>query len=176
MKTQDFRLLRPRLKSIARRLNISQPTICMMRSDDVCASSKYGEHSVLVTSGLVNILDSDEVILIVAHEMAHLQIGTPFKNVNFWSIVWLLTLGLLPAYRVRKSEFKADEIAAQICNDSAALASALAKIGLDSYDDIGNFGFIEMLRRLKIWNTHPPVWERMKRLRTMAFENVQGEE
>jgi Zn-dependent protease with chaperone function len=87
----------------------------------------------LVSEGTLAALDARERRAAVAHEMAHLARRDPILG---WVLVAARVLAffnpvthLLARAVVREAEWRADDLAAAVTGDRAALASALAKVG-----------------------------------------------
>ena len=125
-------------------------------------------YTIVLTSGLVHKLNTDELQAVIGHEMGHILLGH-VRLTNLMSY----TVNLLFFKWARSSEYSADAIALQSCGgDPKPLISALLKItsGLEPKDiDLDKFlkqtqdsAPIDMLG--EIVNTHPYTNKRIRRL------------
>jgi len=149
------------IEELSRRANIPKPKIYLAPIDipNAFATGRSPEHAaVAVTSGILRILDREELRGVLAHELAHIKnsatIGgaiSMLAEMAFWSslfggrdeeeggiggilsAVLLMFLAPIAAMLVqmaisRSREYAADETGAKICGCPLSLAKALEKL------------------------------------------------
>ncbi len=172
-----------------------RPKLYLVPDDDPNAFATGrdpGHASLAVTDGLLTLLDRDELQAVVAHEMGHITRYDTQLLTLVVLVLWLVTLLLAPLLSrlmamaiSRKREFLADATAAQYTRNPSALASALAKrdnartptraVGRGAAHrcivDPGDGRFSRLSGVVgNLLASHPPIEERIARLRGMAFE------
>jgi heat shock protein HtpX len=215
----------PQLHSIvdelAYRAGLPKPKVAIVESPspNAFATGRDPQHAVVAaTTGILRILNRDELMAVLGHELGHvrnrdilvssiaatiagaitmiahmLQFAAFFggiggrsddrEGVNPIGMLAIIILGPIAALLIqmaisRSREFGADTTGAEIVGDPLALASALAKLEAGSrqipldVNPAASHLFIvnplpgQMLANL--FSTHPPIEERIKRLRQMA--------
>jgi heat shock protein HtpX len=214
----------PQLHSIvdelAYRAGLPKPKVAIVDSPspNAFATGRDPEHAVVAaTTGILRILNRDELMAVLGHELGHvknrdilissiaatiagaitavahmLQFAALFggyggrsdrDGVNPIGALAIIILGPIAALLIqmaisRSREYGADTTGAQIVGDPLALASALAKldagsraIPLDVNPAASHLFIVNPLNGRFIaglFSTHPPIPERIKRLRQMA--------
>jgi heat shock protein HtpX len=214
----------PQLHSIvdelAYRAGLPKPKVAIVDSPspNAFATGRDPEHAVVAdTTGILRILNRDELMAVLGHELGHvknrdilissiaatiagaimtiahmLQFAALFggfggrndrDGVNPIGALAIIILGPIAAMLIqmaisRSREYAADTSGAQIVGDPLALASALAKlevgarqIPMDVSPAASHLFIVNPLSGQFIaglFSTHPPIAERIKRLRQMA--------
>jgi len=216
----DYYVLHNVVEEVAVAAGIPKPKVYVMdeMQPNAFATGKDQNHAaVCVTTGLLSMVNREELQGVIAHETAHIRnrdillmtvIGVVvglvliLRDILFRSMWWgiggrrrdrdeggsviLVIIGLILSILAplivaliraaisRQREFLADATGAYIIRDPEALASALEKIGsytkpmrtasqATAHMFISNpFGNVEQL-----FATHPPIEERIKRLRAL---------
>jgi heat shock protein HtpX len=204
------------------------PRIAIMESDspNAFATGRNPEHAVVaVTTGIMRILDRDELKGVLGHELGHVRnrdilissIAATFAGaitmiaqMSQWSMMFggfgnrsddenrggaggligslvLMLLAPIAAALIqmavsRSREYGADETGARICGDPEALARALAKLERGSAAIPMNVNPAEahlfIVNPLSgqalagLFSTHPPIAERIARLRAMRLRQL----
>jgi len=178
-------------------------------------SPKYA--AVCVTSGILNILDHDELKGVLAHELSHIKnrdtlimtiaataSGAIMMLVNMlrWtmmfgfndrerkspvSLIGLLVITILAPIAAmiiqlaisRTREYLADSSGAKICHNPYGLAKALGKLDnfskrlpMNAHPQSAHMFIVNPLSAegiTRLFATHPPIKERIKRLQEMKF-------
>ncbi len=157
-------------------LGLSSTRFSQTNSAVPFAYSVGGKGSMIVVSkGLLELLDGDEIETVLAHELSHLKNGdtaikvlvTVYRRVLFFDPV----LRLMEAAIHREKEFLADAFSARLTRKPLSLASALVKIHsvsprgfpaqISGLSIAGGPGFLRKL---------PSVKERVERLLKIADE------
>jgi heat shock protein HtpX len=217
----DYYVLHNVVEEVAVAAGIPKPKVYVMdeMQPNAFATGKDQNHAaVCVTTGLLSMVNREELQGVIAHETAHIRnrdillmtvIGVVvglvliLRDILFRSMWWgiggrrrdrdeggsvilvivglilsilaPLIVALIRAAISRQREFLADATGAYIIRDPEALASALEKIGsytkpmrtasqATAHMFISNpFGNVEQL-----FATHPPIEERIKRLRALT--------
>ncbi len=135
-----------------------------------------GESVMVVSRGLVGLLDGDEIETVIAHELAHVKnrdaslntIVAVYRRVLFFDPL----IRLLERAICRENEFSADEFAARETKKPLSLASALLKISSAQSGrnaSAANFLGLSILGSGRI-PRQPNVKERIDRLMRLASE------
>lgn len=211
------------VEQLAERAGIPKPAVYLVEdpSPNAFATGRNPEHGVVaVNTGLMNLLNEDEVRGVVAHEMAHIKhrdtltmaivatvAGAIMMLANFARfaaffgggnnsddeggnpLVMLLVALLAPIAAMmvqmgisRAREYEADALGARIAGTPRGLANALLKLerGAELVPShtmspsaahlciVNPFAGLGGIRHL--FSTHPPVGERVRRLREMEGE------
>ncbi|CAB49496.1 Heat shock protein/ Zn-dependent protease with chaperone function, M48 family [Pyrococcus abyssi GE5] len=148
---EDMPWLYDGIARMANRARIQTPTIYI--EDNPIPIAYSFQNSIVLSAGLFEILDRDEILAVAAHEIGHIKNGDTFlfpllrygkyvmgimtlitvfiaKN----SLTSLISVGVFLTYMVtllrflRKREFKADRIALQIAEVPYALKTALEEL------------------------------------------------
>jgi heat shock protein HtpX len=216
------RMQEPKLYGMVERIATSNglpmPKVAIMNTSvpNAFATGKSKKSSVVaVTTGLMNVLDDEEMEGVIAHELAHIKhrdvlvltLASLFSTVAYFlmhyalfgslygrgrdgggmilvlvvaGITWFVSFLIIRAIS-RYREFAADRGGAQMTGRPEGLASALVKISgsmrrvpqkqLRDVESLNAFFIIpafsgDMMSRL--FSTHPPVEERVRRLREMT--------
>jgi len=205
---------------LARRANIPMPRVYIIPTEapNAFATGRSPQHAaVAATAGILRILNRDELMGVMAHELGHVlhrdtliatiaaTIAGAVSMLANW-LQWAVLFGMgrsddeegpglaggilmaiiapIAATLVqmavsRSREYLADEAGAQLSGKPLALASALAKlhqaahmIPMDANPATAHLFIVNPLsgRSLaNLFSTHPPVEERIARLRAMAI-------
>jgi len=209
------------VEEVAIAAGVPKPKVYIMdeQQPNAFATGKDANHAAIcVTTGLLELLDRNELQGVIAHEMSHIRNrdillmtvvaivgglvillrdvmlrgmwwgggGRSSRDKDNNNIIFLIVglilsilapiiVALIQAAVSRQREFLADATGAYIIRDPEALASALEKIGsytkpMKAASDatahlfIANpFGKVQ-----KLFATHPPIEERVKRLRELT--------
>ena len=215
----------PELHSIvdelAYRAGLPKPRVAIVESmsPNAFATGRDADHAVVAaTTGILRILNRDELIAVLGHELGHvrnhdilissiaatiagaitmvahmLQFAAFFggfgrssddgEGVNPIGALAMIILAPIAALLIqmaisRSREYGADTTGAQIVGDPLALASALAKleagsqrIPLDVNPAASHLFIVNPLNGQfigSLFSTHPPIQDRIRRLRQMA--------
>jgi len=125
-----------------------------------------------ISSGLLDILDEEELEACLGHELAHIVNRDSFvrKTSSFLrAVMFYNPIGyFIESAIYREREFLADMVSSRITRKPEALASALIKIA-ENTDDSGillkNKMVMRLFKKYKfLLKKHPPLEERLKRL------------
>jgi heat shock protein HtpX len=216
----------PKLYGMVERIAITNglpiPKVAIMDTQipNAFATGKSQKSSVVaVTTGIMNVLDDEEVEGVIAHELAHvkhrdvlvLTLASLFSTVAYFlmhyalfgamfgggygrrdgggtvlvllvaGVTWFVSFLIIRAIS-RYREFAADRGGAQMTGKPDRLASALLKISgtmkrvpqkqLRDVESLNAFFIIPALSGdtlSRLFSTHPPVEERVRRLKEMQF-------
>lgn len=210
------------VEELAYRAGLPKPRVAIVESaaPNAFATGRDKEHSlVAVTTGILEILNRDELLAVLGHELGHvknrdilvtsiaatvagaimmlaqmLQFAAFFgsfggsrnsdgQGTNPLAALAMIILAPIAATMIqmaisRSREYGADDTGAQIVGDPLALASALAKLEAGSRQIPMNVNpavaplfIVNPLSGQfigSLFSTHPPIEERIKRLRKMA--------
>ncbi|WP_415380621.1 M48 family metallopeptidase [Halosimplex sp. TS25] len=215
------RALQTRVERLAAHVGVPAPEIRLVASiRSIAAAVGYrpGDSTLVLSTGLVEALDDRELDAVVAHELAHVAnrdaavlTALSFPRVNaerlfdrygINPVVALLagavalTGRFCAATVARAREYAADDGAAAITGDPAALASALERLdagvsrrpsedartsAADAFAIVPppweEHRFFDRTRRLlfrRLLGTHPPTERRIERLRRAAAQEEQA--
>ena len=145
----------------------------IVESDDPIAMAVGGkERNILISSGLLALLERDEVETVVAHELMHLK----HHDAEFKVFSRVLSRILFfdpfskffdPAVH-REREYLADEMGGRSSGKPASLASALLKIATRGPPAKASWGLSIFGSGRGIFSRYPPVQERVHRLILLA--------
>ena len=206
------------VEKVALSNGLPMPKVAVMNTavPNAFATGKSKRSSVVaVTTGIMDLLDDEELEGVIAHELAHIRhrdvlvltLASLFSTVAFFlmryalfgsmygrsregggmilvlivaGITWFVSFLIIRAIS-RYREFAADRGGAQMTGKPDRLASALLKINgsmkrmpqkqLQNVESMNAFFIIPALSGdtlSRLFSTHPPVEERVKRLREMA--------
>ncbi len=143
--------------------------IRIVESEDALAMAVGGkERTILVSKGLLGLLERDEIETVVAHELMHLK----HHDAEFKVFSRVLSRILFfdpfskffdPAVH-REREFLADEMSGRSSGKPASLASALLKIAGRGVPPKAAWGLSIHGRGRGIFSRYPPLRERVDRL------------
>jgi len=143
--------------------------VLIVESDDALAMAVGGkDRSMLLSRGLLSILEKDELDSVIAHELMHLK----HHDAEFKVFSRVLSRILFfdpfskffdPAVH-REREYLADEMGGRSTGKPAALASALLKIASRGTPAKASWGLSILGRGRGIFSRYPPVQERVHRL------------
>ena len=168
----DSPALHKMVEELAHNAGIPKPRICLIPQDapNAFATGRDPEHGVVaVTRGLLRILTPDELKGVLAHEIGHIH--------NRDILVQTIAAAMIQVALSRSREYLADDSGARFAGNPLHLASALAK--LDAYSKqvpmranpaTAHMFIVNPLvgRMASLFSTHPPIEERIARLRRMA--------
>lgn len=206
---------------LTERMNIPMPKLWLVDSNmaNAFATGRNPKHaSVALTSGIINILDKNELRGVIAHELSHIKnrdiliatiaatvataisyMASMLRYAAFWgsfggsdnkkngnpialiviSIVMPIAAIIMQLAISRSREYLADETGAIHSQDPLALASALEKLhsrsqhtaqdepsaGRESTASLFIVNPFSGKNLMNLFSTHPPVDERIKKLR-----------
>ena len=209
------------VEELAYRANLPRPRVAVVESQapNAFATGRDPNHAlVAVTTGILQILNRDELLAVLGHELGHvrnrdilitsiaatlagaitmvaqmLQFAAFFgglggrsddgEGTNPIAALAMIILAPIAALLIqmavsRSREYGADVTGAQIVGDPLALASALEKleawsqrVPLDVNPAVAPLFIVNPLRGqlvASLFSTHPPIEERIKRLRQLA--------
>src|SRR5438445_7177407 len=149
--------------------SIPRVQVRIVESDDTLAMAVGGKNrNILLSSGLLKLLEKDEVDTVVAHELMHLK----HHDAEFKVFSRVLSRILFfdpfskffdPAVH-REREYLADEMGGRSTGRPAALASALVKIADRGIPAKATWGLSILGAGRGIFNRYPPLKERIHRL------------
>ncbi len=188
------------VREVSKKAGIPEPKVFIMKSPypNAFATGRNPKNSVVVlTEGLLEMLNEDEIEAIVGHEISHIKnydtlistisaviagvIGT-IARILFWTeedkergilaLIFIPLLALLIRLAIsRQREYLADEDSCRITGKPFALISALEKIsGKKYYINPGHahmFIHNPLPSIFEIFSTHPPVEKRIERIREL---------
>jgi heat shock protein HtpX len=210
------------VEKVALSNDLPMPKVAVMNTPvpNAFATGKSKRSSVVaVTTGIIDVLDDEELEGVIAHELAHIRhrdvlvltLASLFSTVAFFlmryalfgsmygrsrdggggggmilvlivaGVTWFVSFLIIRAIS-RYREFAADRGGAQMTGKPDRLASALLKINssmkrtpqkqLQKVESMNAFFIIPALSGdtlSNLFSTHPPVEERVRRLREMAL-------
>src|SRR3989441_10859622 len=156
---------------------VSGVRVRLVESDDALAIAVGGkDQTILVSSGLLTILDRDEVEPVMAHELMHLKHhDSEFK---VFSRVLSRILFFDPFSKFfdpavhREREYLADEASGRTTGKPATLASALLKLTDRSPPAPSAWGLSILGPGAGLFSRYPPVQERVQRL--LLLSEIMG--
>jgi heat shock protein HtpX len=205
------------VKTLARQAGLPMPKIYIIprEAPNAFATGRNPDHAVVaVTQGLLNLMERQEVLGVLAHEMAHVKnrdilIGTVaatmagaimlLATMARWSaifggigrdddngglgVVGMIVMSIIAPLAAmiiqmavsRSREYQADATGARIAGNPEGLARALEKLGtysrripMDAQPSTAHMFIVNPLSGKSLQNlfsTHPPLEERISRLR-----------
>ena len=214
------------VRELCRRADLPMPRLYVIPSatPNAFATGRNPQHSaVAVTSGIMNILNRDELEGVVAHELAHIKNRdilissvaamiagaiSQLAHMAQWAMMFggmsrdrdeddgggsmlgglaLMIVGPIAAMLIqmaisRSREYQADATGAQICGRPLSLANALLKLEngnhrfpMDVNPAQAQMYIVNPLTAggiAKLFSTHPPMAERVKRLQDLAYHRA----
>jgi heat shock protein HtpX len=183
----------PQLHSIvaglAEKAGIPKPKVYLIakQTPNAFATGRNPDHAaVAVTEGILQILNREELEGVLAHEFAHIRnrdiLISSIAAVIAGAISYIATMAqwamLFGGFGSRSREYQADATGAKICNHPMYLASALKKLDewnhrmpMEINPATAQMYIVNPLTAAsvaKLFSTHPPIQERIRRLRSMA--------
>lgn len=205
------------VQTLARRADLPMPRIFVMPQDtpNAFATGRNPQHAVVaVTEGLLRIMNREEIIGVLAHELSHVKnrdilIGSIaatlagavmlLANMARWAAIFgghrgdddeggagfigLIAMSIIAPVAAmliqmaisRSREYLADATGAKIAGDTKGLADALEKLGaysqrrpMDASPSTAHIFTVSPLSGrgvMSLFSTHPPIQERIARLR-----------
>ncbi len=157
---------------------VDRVSVGIVKSEDSLALAVGGkERRILVSDGLVHLLDNEETEAVVAHEIMHLK----HHDAEFKVFSRVLSRILFfdpfskffdPAVH-REREYLADETGGRSTGKPAALASALLKIANRGMPQKSAWGLSILGSGRGIFSRYPPLQERVHRLLLLS-DLLQG--
>jgi heat shock protein HtpX len=211
------------VQDVASAAHLSMPKVAIIDSPqpNAFATGRDEKHAVVaVTTGILNLLDRDELMGVLAHELGHVRnhdiliasiaatvagaitmlarlagFGMMFggyggrdRNGGGFEALAMLILAPIAAALIqfsisRSREYGADQTGAAIMGNPEALASALEKLewasrrtpAMPVSPAAASLFIVNPLRGANLaglFSTHPPIEERIKRLRAMQLRAV----
>ena len=155
--------------TLAKFEGVGQIRVGIVGTAATLAMAVGGKHrTILVSTGLLYLLERDEVEVVVAHEVMHLK----HHDAEFKVFSRVLSRILFfdpfskffdPAVH-REREYLADEMGARSSGKPATLASALLKIASRGPQEKGSWGLSILGSGTGIFSRYPPLQERVNRL------------
>jgi len=149
--------------------NVPRVQVCIVESDDTLAMAVGGKNrSILLSRGLLELLEKDELDSVVAHEFMHLK----HHDAEFKVFSRVLSRILFfdpfskffdPAVH-REREYLADEMGGRSTGKPVALASALLKLADRRVPPKSAWGLSIVGSGRGIFSRYPPIRERVQRL------------
>ncbi len=223
---QDAPELYATVQTLSRRANLPMPKLYVIPQEapNAFATGRNPEHAaVAVTEGLLKLMDREEVMGVLAHELAHVRnrdilIGSiaatmagaimMLANMARWSAIFgggyrndeegggggalgLIVMSILAPLAAmliqmaisRSREYMADATGASFAGNPEGLAKALEKLGayskrlpMQANPSTAHMFIVNPLsgRSFMSWfSTHPPLEERIARLRGQRFRSSQ---
>src|SRR3989475_2527616 len=148
---------------------IPRVQVRIVESDDTLAMAVGGKNrNILLSSGLLKLLEKDEVDTVVAHELMHLKHHD--AEVKVFSRVLSRILFFDPFSKFfdpavhRDREYLADEMGGRSTGKPVALASALLKLADRRVPPKSAWGLSIVGSGRGIFSRYPPIRERVQRL------------
>jgi len=214
------------VRELCRRAELPMPRLYVIPSatPNAFATGRNPQHSaVAVTSGIMNILNRDELEGVVAHELAHIKNRdilissvaamiagaiSQLAHMAQWAMMFggmsrdrdedngggsllgglaMMIVGPIAAMLIqmaisRSREYQADATGAQICGRPLSLANALLKLEngnhrfpMDVNPAQAQMYIVNPLTAggiARLFTTHPPMAERVKRLQDLAYHRA----
>ncbi|KJS28403.1 MAG: protease HtpX [Desulfatitalea sp. BRH_c12] len=211
--------------TLARKGNLPMPRVYIIPQDtpNAFATGRNPEHAVVaVTQGLLKLMNREQVMGVLAHEMGHVKnrdilIGSIaatmagaimlLANMARWSAIFgggsrdgerggglgLIVMAIVAPLAAmvvqmaisRSREYIADDTGAQLAGNSEGLASALEKLGayskqipMNANPSTAHMFIVNPLSgrsMMSLFSTHPPIEERVARLRGTRTRPAQAE-
>jgi heat shock protein HtpX len=211
--------------TLARKGNLPMPRVYIIPQDtpNAFATGRNPEHAVVaVTQGLLKLMDREQVMGVLAHEMGHVKnrdilIGSiaatmagaimVLANMARWSAIFgggsrdsergsglgLIVMAIVAPLAAmvvqmaisRSREYIADDTGAQLAGNSEGLAGALEKLGayskqipMNANPSTAHMFIVNPLSgrsMMSLFSTHPPIEERVARLRGTRTRPAQAE-
>lgn len=209
------------IQSLCQQMQLPMPKLWLIETSmaNAFATGRNPEHaSVAITTGILDILNEQELRGVLAHELGHVKnrdiliatiaatiataisyIANMARFISFWgssddnrqtnplaaimiAIFMPIAAMIIQMAISRSREYMADETGAHYSHDPLALASALEKLQtgikfdhLNAKTDLSKSSTASLFivypfsaeRLMGLFSTHPPMHERIKRLRQM---------
>lgn len=144
------------------------PVLVVERGEPIAMAVGGKRAAILVSRGLLQLLDREEVETALAHELMHLKhhdaefkvFSTVFSRILFFDP---FSKFFDPAVH-REREYLADEMSGRSTGKPASLASALLKIADHGLPPKSTWGLSIYGRGRGVFSRYPPVKERVQRL------------
>ncbi len=144
------------------------PVLIVDRDEPIAMAVGGQQASILVSRGMLHLLDREELETTLAHELMHLKhhdaefkvFSTVFSRILFFDP---FSKFFDPAVH-REREFLADEMSGRTSGKPAALASALLKIADGPLPPRETWGLSIHGRGRGVFSRYPPLEERVQRL------------
>lgn len=214
------------VSTLARNAGLPMPHLFIIPQEtpNAFATGRNPEHAVVaVTQGLLKLMRRDEIMGVLAHEMAHVKnrdilIGSiaatmagaimMLASMARWSAIFgghsrddnegaagglgLILMSILAPFAAmivqmaisRSREYQADATGAQLAGKGEGLAAALEKLGaysrqlpMQSHPSTAHMFIVNPLSGrslMSLFSTHPPIEERVARLRGMSTPTASG--
>ncbi len=169
----DERWTEEYLRLLAQLEGVRVPPVLVVERDEPVAMAVSGRQSaVLLSTGLLRILDRDEIETALAHELMHLKhhdaefkvFSTVFSKILFFDP---FSKFFDPAVH-REREYLADEMSGRSTGKPAALATALLKIADRGKPPRSLVGLSIYGSGKGVFSRYPPLKERVQRLLVLS--------
>jgi Zn-dependent protease with chaperone function len=135
MEKEDYPDVQERVRLVSSKLGIAAPDVGLVEDlrPNAFSIGRGGDATIVLSLGILNILEDDELDAVISHELAHIKNGDlTFKALMnaLIAISFFNPLAYLSASAALKErEMLADECGARVLAHPQALASALVKVG-----------------------------------------------
>ncbi len=159
--------------NLALQARIAMPRLYIIPADaaNAFATGRNPQHAaVAVTEGILRLMNERELTGVLSHELSHVT----NRDILISSIAAMIINMAIS----RTREYAADASGARMSGDPLALASALGKLGaaaeripLDASPQTSHLFIVNPLSGrslMQLFSTHPPLEDRIERLRAMA--------
>ncbi len=148
------------------------PVLVVEREEPIAMAVAGKTPAILVSRGLLDLLDREETETAVAHELMHLKhhdaefkvFSTVFSRILFFDP---FSKFFDPAVH-REREYLADEMSGRSTGKPAALASALLKIASRGFPPRATWGLSIYGKGRGMFSRYPPLNERVQRLLVLS--------
>jgi heat shock protein HtpX len=174
-KSEEYNQISDIASNLAQLMNVDAPEILVLNLEDpiiFTVDERKKKPLIVVSSGLIELLDTEELEACLGHELAHImnrdssvrRASSFLRAVTFYNPVGYFIESAIYCDR----EFLADVICARVTKKPEALASALIKIAENVEDSGGSLVKQKVMCLFKSYKflpkKHPPLEERLKRL------------
>lgn len=178
-KNEEYTQLRNTTIKLVKLMNIDMPEILVLKLENpilFTVDEKKKKPLIVASTGLVKLLDKEELESCLGHELAHIRnkdssirkISSFLRAIMFYNPLGYFIESTIYCER----EFLADRICSRITKKPEALASALIKIAENTKETSNLLIKQEVLCLFKSYKfllkKHPPLEERLKRLMRLA--------
>ncbi|WXG41033.1 MAG: M48 family metalloprotease [Candidatus Freyarchaeum deiterrae] len=174
-KSEEHDQIRDIAANLVQLMNVVAPEILVLNLERpivFTVDERKKKPLIVVSTGLIELLDAEELEACLGHELAHImnrdssvrRVSSFLRAVTFYNPLGYFLESAIYCER----EFLADRICARFTKKPEALASALIKIAENAEDSGGSLVKQKVLCLFKSYKfllkKHPPLEERLKRL------------